>query len=142
MRALENRPVPVYGRGENIRDWIYVRDHCRGVAMAMQKGSPGAIYNFGGDAEKKNIDVVRSILDFVGKSHELITFVNDRPGHDLRYAMDYSLARRELGWEPQTSFSDGLASTLSWYAGNKDWIQQVQTGAYREFMDKWYKERC
>jgi dTDP-glucose 4,6-dehydratase len=142
LRAMENRQIPVYGRGENIRDWIHVRDHCRGVAMAMEKGRPGAIYNFGGDAEKKNIDVVRSILDFVGKSHGLITFVNDRPGHDLRYAMDYSLARRELGWEPLTSFSEGLASTLSWYAENKDWIQELQTGAYREFMDKWYKERC
>jgi len=142
LRALENRPVPVYGRGENIRDWIYVRDHCRGVALAMEKGSPGAVYNFGGDAEKKNIDVVRSILDFVGKSQELITFVNDRPGHDLRYAMDYSLARRELGWEPRTSFSDGLERTLTWYAENTEWIQGVQTGAYREFMDKWYKERC
>lgn len=142
LRALGNRSVPVYGRGENIRDWIYVRDHCRGVALAMEKGSPGAIYNFGGDAEKKNIDVIRSILDFVGKSHELITFVNDRPGHDLRYAMDYSLARRELGWEPRTSFFAGLDRTLTWYAENTEWIQEVQSGAYREFMDKWYKERC
>ncbi|MFP4168323.1 MAG: dTDP-glucose 4,6-dehydratase [Desulfonatronovibrionaceae bacterium] len=142
LRAVQDRPVPVYGRGENIRDWIFVRDHCRGIALSMEKGRPGAVYNFGGDAEKKNIDVVRSVLDFAGKSHELITFVQDRPGHDLRYAMDYSLARSELGWEPRTTFVDGLAETLTWYKNNRQWVAKVQRGEYQQFMDKWYKERC
>ncbi|MFO7818592.1 MAG: dTDP-glucose 4,6-dehydratase [Thermodesulfobacteriota bacterium] len=142
IKAAQGLPVPVYGQGENIRDWIHVRDHCRGVAMALTNGTPGKVYNFGGNAEKKNIDVVRRILEYTGKNHELITYVNDRPGHDLRYAIDYGRARRELNWEPLTSFDQGIKDTLEWYADNQKWVDDVQSGAYRDFMNRWYKERC
>ncbi len=142
LRAVEDRQIPVYGRGENIRDWIHVLDHCRGVDLAIRRGLPGAIYNFGGNAEKSNIDVIREILDFADKKYDLITYVQDRPGHDLRYAMDYSRAHEELGWEPECTFSEGLRNTLTWYAQHKRWVEDVQSGAYLEFMNRWYKERC
>ncbi|MDQ7031290.1 MAG: dTDP-glucose 4,6-dehydratase [Desulfonauticus sp.] len=138
LRAMKDEPIPVYGQGENVRDWIFVEDHCYGIDLAMQRGKPGAIYNFGGNAEKKNIEVVKAILDFLGKPHSLITFVKDRPGHDFRYAMDFSYAQKELGFSPRISFEKGLEITLKWYQNNLDWISQIQSGEYLTFMETWY----
>ena len=140
-RAKADLPLPVYGTGMNVRDWIHVEDHCLGVWLALTKGRPGAVYNFGGNAERSNMDVVCQILDFCGKPESLISFVEDRPGHDFRYAMDYSLAARELGFSPSCSFEEGLAATLKWYEANADWITGVTSGAYRSFMDTWYGDR-
>jgi len=141
LKASRGESLPVYGDGLNVRDWIYVLDHCLGVELTLLKGRPGQAYNFGGNAEKPNIDVVKTILAALGKPESLITYVKDRPGHDRRYAMDYSLAQRELGFTPQYSFEQGIELTLAWYRDNKDWLEQVQSGAYRAFMDVWYGDR-
>jgi dTDP-glucose 4,6-dehydratase len=140
-RACEDRPLPVYGTGQNIRDWIHVRDHCRGVWLALTKGRPGAVYNLGGGAERSNLAVVRQILDFCAKPASLMRFVADRPGHDFRYAMDYSLARRELGFVPSRTFEQGLAETLLWYRDNPSWISGLTSGDHRAFQDAWYGDR-
>lgn len=139
--AWEDKPLPVYGDGTNVRDWIHVLDHCRGVELAMDQGRPGTIYNFGGDAEKTNLQVVTAILDLLGKPHSLIRHVQDRPGHDRRYAMDFSLASRELNFTPSRSFEHGLLETIQWYERNRKWLRRVQDGTYREFMNTWYSER-
>ncbi|NJB69442.1 dTDP-glucose 4,6-dehydratase [Desulfobaculum xiamenense] len=139
--AEEGQPLPIYGDGMQVRDWIFVTDHCRGVDMALRNGRPGAIYNFGGNAEKPNIDVVHSILAAMGRPETLVTHVKDRPGHDRRYAMNYSLAHRELGFEPLYDFERGLRETLDWYAANREWRDKVASGEYRTFMDAWYGER-
>ncbi|PTN39028.1 dTDP-glucose 4,6-dehydratase [Desulfonatronum sp. SC1] len=139
--AWEDKPLPVYGDGANVRDWIHVLDHCRGVELAMDQGRPGAVYNFGGDAERTNIQVVTAILDLLGKPHSLIRYVQDRPGHDRRYAMDFTLAARELGFAPSVTFEQGLQETIQWYEGNREWLRRVQDGSYRDFMDAWYGER-
>jgi len=139
--AQEDKPLPIYGDGQNVRDWIYVTDHCLGVDLALRKGRPGAIYNFGGDAEKTNLEVVKTLLKQLGKPESLISFVKDRPGHDRRYAMDFSLARKELGFKPEHTFEQGLEKTLSWYRENQEWMQSVQSGAYLEFMKQWYEDR-
>lgn len=141
LKASWGEAIPVYGDGRNVRDWIHVVDHCRGVAAALFKGAPGAVYNFGGDAERANLDVVRAILGLTGRSEDLITFVSDRPGHDQRYAMAFERSTRDLGWTPQVVFEDGLADTLAWYKANGVWLDEVQSGAYRRFMDEWYKTR-
>lgn len=141
LKATQGESIPVYGDGQNVRDWIYVLDHCQGVEATLLKGHPGAVYNFGGDAEHTNLDVVRTILRLTGKGNELISFVTDRPGHDRRYAMAYDRSARDLGWAPQTSFEDGMARTLNWYKANEAWLQEVQSGAYRQFMDAWYAKR-
>ncbi len=141
LKGTANEPLPVYGDGNNVRDWIYVDDHCRGVELALTKGIAGAIYNFGGDAEKTNLEVVRAMLTVLERSDELITFVTDRPGHDRRYAMDYSLAGRELGFAPTLNFEQGLAKTVDWYQSNTHWLKKVQSGDYQRFMDTWYEER-
>ena len=141
MRAMRDEPLPVYGDGANVRDWIFVEDHCRGVLAALERGRPGAIYNFGGNAEKPNLDVVRTILSLCGKPESLIRFVTDRPGHDRRYAMDYSLAARELGFAPSVTFEEGIRRTLAWYAGAADWLEGVTSGAYRTFMREQYGDR-
>ncbi len=140
-KAMRDEPLPVYGDGRNVRDWIHVEDHCRGVLLALEKGRPGAVYNFGGGAERGNIEVVREILRYCGKSENLIRFVTDRPGHDRRYAMDYSLAARELGFSPSLTFEDGLRQTLRWYSENEDWVNGVTSGAYLSFMQEWYGDR-
>jgi dTDP-glucose 4,6-dehydratase len=132
VNALEGRKLPVYGRGENVRDWIHVEDHCRGVLAALERGRPGGVYNFGGASERRNLEVVREIVARVGASEEQIEFVTDRPGHDRRYAIDYSLAERELGWGPTRSFEEGLADTVAWYLENREWWRRVQDGAYLE----------
>ena len=140
-KAGANEPLPVYGDGANIRDWIYVDDHCRGVELALLKGRKGQAYNFGGAAELPNIELVKTLLDLLGKPHSLINFVKDRPGHDRRYAMDFSLASQELGFAPQVTFAEGLRRTIAWYEANTLWLEQVQSGAYRDFMNQWYGER-
>jgi dTDP-glucose 4,6-dehydratase len=141
LRAGLGQPLPVYGDGRNVRDWIHVSDHCRGVALALLKGRPGQVYNFGGNAEKANIEVVKTVLKALGQPESLISYVKDRPGHDRRYAMDYSLAQAELGFTPKYTFEQGIAETLAWYHENSQWLEQVQSGSYRAFMDTWYGER-
>ncbi|THB64519.1 MAG: dTDP-glucose 4,6-dehydratase [Desulfovibrio sp.] len=141
QKAGANEPLPVYGDGQHVRDWIYVLDHCRGVELTLTKGKEGKVYNFGGASELPNIEVVKTILTALGKDESLIRYVKDRPGHDRRYAMDYSLAEKELGFVPEFDFSRGIAETIAWYEANQDWMESVQSGAYREFMSRWYKER-
>jgi dTDP-glucose 4,6-dehydratase len=136
--ALEDRPIPVYGDGCNVRDWIYVEDHCRAILLALQKGRSGAVYNIGARNERRNIDVAHSVLDQLGKAHSLIQFVKDRPGHDRRYAIDPSLAESELGWRPFETWETGLQKTIRWYRDNPDWIARARSGAYREFYARQY----
>jgi dTDP-glucose 4,6-dehydratase len=140
QNALAEKPLPVYGRGENVRDWLFVEDHARALRAAVERGRPGETYNVGGDCERQNIDVVRGIcalLDEIrprdgGQPHaELITFVTDRPGHDARYAIDAGKIRRELGWCPSETFDTGLRKTVEWYLENQEWASRVQSGAYR-----------
>jgi dTDP-glucose 4,6-dehydratase len=129
--ALADIPVPVYGDGRQVRDWIHVLDHCRGVGAAMRRGRAGEVYNFGGQSERYNIDVTRAILDHCGKSESLIRHVTDRPGHDRRYAVNWTKAKAELGWGPTVPFGEGLASTVAWYQANAHWVDRVRSGAYR-----------
>lgn len=124
--ALENKPLPVYGNGKNIRDWIFVEDHNVGVWEIFNRGRAGEVYNLGGNSEKRNIDVVKTILKILDKPESLIQFVEDRKGHDWRYAMDYSKARMELSWEPTVTFEEGLEKTINWYLQNKDWLANVK----------------
>ena len=141
LNAKADKPLPVYGDGMNVRDWIFVDDHCLGVELTLLKGREGSAYNFGGNAEEPNINVVKTLLSILGKPESLITYVTDRPGHDKRYAMDYSLAARELGFAPSVDFAAGLRRTLEWYEANAEWLGRVQSGEYRTFMDRWYEER-
>jgi dTDP-glucose 4,6-dehydratase len=141
-KAIAGEPLPVYGDGKNVRDWIFVDDHCRGVELALLKGRAGAVYNFGGAAEMPNIEVVRTILRLTGQNDTLIRFVTDRPGHDRRYAMNFDLSARELGFAPSVTFAQGMERTIAWYQANSVWLDEVQSGAYRTFMDRWYKERA
>jgi dTDP-glucose 4,6-dehydratase len=131
-KALREEPLPVYGDGMNVRDWIHVDDHCAGIVAALFEGKPGTVYNFGGNNEMANLDLVRMILDRLGKPHSLISFVPDRLGHDRRYAIDSSFAQRELGWKPLRSFKDGLDETIQWYINNPSWWQPLleRTGRY------------
>ena len=142
VKAKAGEALPVYGDGMNVRDWIFVDDHCLGVELALTRGRSGAVYNFGGAAERANLEVVRAILDGLHQPHSLIRFVTDRPGHDRRYAMDFALAARELGFAPTVTFEEGLSRTLAWYQAHGDWLAQVQSGEYRRFMDQWYGERA
>ena len=129
--ALADIPVPVYGDGMQIRDWIHVHDHCRGVAAALRRGRAGEIYNFGGRSERYNMDVTRTVLKLTGKPVSLIRHVTDRPGHDRRYAVNCSKAERELGWNQEVTFEQGLAATVEWYQTHTTWIERVRSGAYR-----------
>lgn len=124
-RALEGLPLPLYGDGLNVRDWIHVHDHCRGLLAALDSGDAGRVYNFGGDAERTNLSVVRTILSLLGKPRSLIQFVEDRPGHDRRYAVDHSRATEELGWSPRVSFEEGLEATVRWYRAHEAWAHAV-----------------
>jgi dTDP-glucose 4,6-dehydratase len=128
---LADVPVPVYGDGRQVRDWIHVRDHCRGLDAALRRGRPGEVYNFGGRCERFNIDVTRTLLTLCGKAEDLICHVTDRPGHDRRYAVDCSKAEAELGWRPTIPFEQGLAETVDWYRAHTRWVQRVRSGAYR-----------
>ena len=136
--AFHDAPVPVYGDGQNVRDWIYVEDHCRAVLLALEKGRPGSVYNFGARNERRNIEVAESLLDALGKPRSLIRFVKDRPGHDRRYAIDPSLAEFELGWSPVETWESGLRKTINWYTENSEWIQRARSGAYREYYKQQY----
>jgi dTDP-glucose 4,6-dehydratase len=129
--ALADIPVPVYGDGRQVRDWIHVSDHCRGVDAALRRGRPGQVYNFGGRSERYNIDVTRKVLELTGKTEALIRHVTDRLGHDRRYAVDCARAEAELGWRPTVTFEDGLAGTVQWYRTNARWVDRVRSGAYR-----------
>jgi dTDP-glucose 4,6-dehydratase len=139
--ALADQQVPVYGAGQNSRDWIHVQDHCRGIEAALRKGQPGEVYNFGGNCELKNIDLTRKLLQLVGKPETLIKYVTDRPGHDLRYAIDYSKAERELGWTPQADFESGLRQTIDWYRSHADWVARIKSGEYQKYYAKQYGDR-
>lgn len=139
--ALEDKPLPVYGEGKQVRDWIYVKDHCEGVLTVSEKGRTGEVYNLGGLSERRNIDVVRGILKILKKPDSLIKYVEDRKGHDWRYAIDCSKATRELGWKPTLQFEEGLQKTIDWYLANEPWWREVKSGAYREFYSKYYGGR-
>ncbi len=136
--ALSDQPIPVYGDGLNVRDWIYVDDHCRAILLALEGGRPGATYNIGARNERRNIDVARSVLDALAKPHSLIRFVRDRPGHDRRYAINPSLVENELGWRPRETWETGLRKTIDWYGTNSDWVARARSGAYREFYAQQY----
>lgn len=138
--AVNDISLPVYGDGMNVRDWIYVTDHCSGVWQAYQHGKAGEVYNFGGKSEKYNIDVVKMILQGVGKDESLITYVKDRPGHDKRYAIDCTKAERELQWQPTVTFEEGLAKTIAWYQDNNAWVENVRSGAYLAYYAKQYQQ--
>ena len=139
--TMDNQPLPVYGQGKNVRDWIHVGDHCAGLLAALERGSSGRVYNFGGASEGANIDVVRGILSSLGRPESLIRFVQDRPGHDLRYAIDFGRAQKELGWEPEVCFEAGLRSTVAWYVENEDWCRPIKSGAFRDYYSKQYAAR-
>ena len=138
--ALADEPIPLYGDGRNVRDWIYVEDHCRAVLLAYQKGRAGGVYNIGARNERRNVEVARAILDALGKPHTLIRRVQDRPGHDRRYAIDPSLAERELGWRPLETWESGLEKTVRWYRENAEWVARARSGAYREYYERQYGE--
>ena len=136
--AHEDKSLPIYGDGKNVRDWIHVLDHCRGIRRAMEDGQKGEVYNFGGDAERENLFVVKEILKLVGKGEDLLTYVKDRPGHDRRYAMDSSKARAQLGWTPTFTFEEGLEQTVRWYLDNQEWWERVRSGAYQDYYERQY----
>lgn len=139
--ALNDEPLPVYGDGRNVRDWIYVDDHCRAVWLAYEKGTGGAVYNIGARNERRNIDVVRSLLDALAKPHSLIRFVADRPGHDRRYAIDPARAETELGWAPRLDWDAGLGHTIQWYRENQTWVDHIRNGDYRKYYRDLYGAR-
>jgi len=139
--ALNDKALPVYGDGMNVRDWIHVEDHNKGVWEVFKKGKIGEVYNLGGNAEKPNIEIVKFILNYLKKPESLITYVKDRPGHDRRYAMDVSYIKKELGWEPKIKFEDGLASTIQWYLDNKEWWNRIISGDYKKYFEQNYGGR-
>ena len=139
--ALADKPLPVYGTGENVRDWLYVEDHCRAIDLILRRGRVGEVYNIGGHNEKRNIDVVRLILEALDKPESLITFVADRKGHDLRYAIDPTKMHAELGWEPETPFQEGIRRTIAWYLDNRAWWEEIVSGEYRLYYERMYGNR-
>ena len=138
LNALNDKPIPVYGDGLNVRDWIYVEDHCRAILRVLESGRAGAVYNIGARNQRRNLEVARSVLDLLGKPHSLLSFVKDRPGHDRRYAIDPSLVESELGWSPRENWESGLRKTIDWYEANTDWVSRVTGGAYREYYTRQY----
>ncbi len=139
--ALEDRPLPVYGDGMQVRDWLFVEDHCRGILAVLQKGREGEIYNIGGNRSLPNLDVVHKVLALTGKPESLIRYVTDRPGHDRRYALSSEKLMHETGWRPLTDFEDGLGRTIDWYRNNSDWVARVRSGEYRTYYEKNYGNR-
>ena len=139
--ALAEKPLPVYGEGLNVRDWLYVEDHCAAIDLILEKGKVGQVYNIGGHNERKNIDIVRLICRVLGKPESLITHVRDRKGHDMRYAIDPSFIHRELGWLPETKFEDGIQKTIKWYLDNRSWWEEIVSGAYQDYYAKMYGDR-
>jgi dTDP-glucose 4,6-dehydratase len=146
LNARDGKPLPVYGDGKNVRDWLYVEDHCEAIATVLQRGQPGATYNIGGWNEKPNIEIVQTICDLVdeiapreaGSRRDLITFVKDRPGHDRRYAIDARKIDRDLGWKPKATFESGISKTVRWYLENEDWVRNVTSGSYRQWVATHY----
>ncbi|MCK8489221.1 dTDP-glucose 4,6-dehydratase [Paenibacillus sp. MBLB2552] len=140
-KALSDAPLPVYGDGLNIRDWLYVEDHCSAIDLVIHQGRDGEVYNIGGNNERTNLHIVRTILEQLGKPESLIKHVEDRPGHDRRYGIDPTKTMKELGWKPKHSFESGIKETIRWYLDNKEWWTQIQTGAYQEYYAKQYGNR-
>ena len=139
--ALEGKELPVYGEGKNVRDWLYVRDHCKAIDLILENGRLGEVYNIGGHNEKTNLEVVKTVLKILGKSEDLIRFVKDRPGHDMRYAIDPTKIRNELGWYPETTFEEGIKKTTQWYLENRAWWENIMNGDYVKYYEKMYKNR-
>lgn len=139
--ALADKELPVYGKGENVRDWLYVEDHCSAIDLIIHKGRVGEVYNIGGHNEKTNLEVVKIILKELGKSEDLIKYVTDRPGHDMRYAIDPTKIHNELGWLPATKFEDGIKKTIKWYLDNKEWWQHIINGEYKDYYEKHYSKK-
>ena len=139
--ALEDKPLPVYGDGLQVRDWIHVEDHCRAIHRALLKGRVGEVYNIGGVAQPTNLEVIRTLLKLLGKPDSLITFVEDRPGHDRRYALDCTKIRQELSWSPCHTFAEGLEHTVHWYRTHPEWLQRCRSGAYRDYYQRHYQQR-
>lgn len=137
---LEGKKVPVYGQGDNVRDWLYVADHCRAIDLILEKGKIGETYCIGGDEEKTNLETIKIILGIMGKDEDRIEFVKDRPGHDKRYAIDYSKIKNELGWEPEKKLADGLRETIQWYENNEKWWRNVKSGDYQRYYQLQYGE--
>ena len=140
-RALVDKSIPVYGKGDNIRDWLYVKDHCIAIDLIIHKGKVGDVYNIGGHNEKTNLEVVKTILKELGKSEDLIKFVNDRPGHDKRYAIDPIKIKNELGWQPTTKFDEGIKLTIKWYLENKKWWENIINGDYENYYEEMYGDK-
>lgn len=141
INCLNDKPLPVYGEGLNIRDWLYVEDHCKAIDFIIHKGRIGEVYNVGGHNEMKNIDIVKLIVHELGKSENLITHVEDRKGHDLRYAIDPAKIHKELGWMPETKFQDGIRKTIKWYLENREWWEEITSGEYQNYYEKMYGNR-
>jgi len=139
--ALNEKPLPVYGKGENVRDWLYVTDHCAAIDLILHNGTDGEVYNIGGHNERTNLDVVKTIIRALGKPESLITFVTDRPGHDQRYAIDPTKISKELGWLPTTSFDEGIKLTIQWYLDNRKWWEDILAGDYQNYYEKMYAGR-
>ena len=139
--AMHNKPLPVYGEGLNVRDWLYVEDHCKAIDLIIRKGRVGEVYNVGGHNEMRNIDIVKLICKVLGKPESLITYVADRKGHDMRYAIDPEKIHRELGWLPETKFEDGIIRTIKWYLDNREWWETIISGEYQHYFEKMYGNR-
>ncbi len=139
--AVEEKELPVYGDGLQVRDWIHVEDHCRGLDAVLHRGRGGEVYNLGGESERTNLTVVKTILDHLGKPHSLIRYVKDRPGHDRRYAIDFSKIERTLGWKPSVSFEEGIGETITWYQDHADWWKEIKTGEYLNYYERMYGNR-
>ena len=140
-QAMAGKPLPVYGKGANVRDWLHVNDHCDAIDVILMSGRLGEVYNIGGGCEMQNLEVARLILSALGRPESLIEFVKDRPGHDLRYALNCDKLSRETGWTAKISFQQGLAETIEWYRGNQAWLESVRSGAYREYFERHYVHR-
>ena len=139
--ALEGKELPVYGEGKNVRDWLYVKDHCKAIDLILENGRLGEVYNIGGHNERTNLEVVKTVLKILGKSESLIRFVKDRPGHDMRYAIDPTKIRNELGWYPETTFEEGIEKTVKWYLENRQWWENIINGDYVKYYERMYKDR-
>lgn len=139
--CLNDKPLPVYGEGKNVRDWLYVEDHCKAIDLIVRKGRIGEVYNVGGHNEMANIDIVKLICKELGKPESLITYVTDRKGHDMRYAIDPTKIHEELGWLPETRFADGIKKTIRWYLDNRDWWEEIISGEYQNYYEKMYGDR-
>jgi len=139
--AMEDKELPIYGDGKNVRDWLHVKDHCRAIDIVLRKGEIGEVYNIGGNNEKTNLEITEAILNTLNKPKDLIKFVKDRLGHDRRYAIDSSKMKEELNWEPEYTFKEGIAETIQWYIDNEDWWRNIKSGDYRDYYQKMYTDR-